>query len=74
MRRIFYVVAGILAVNLAVMVGLWVQMQGDQCDIDKRGLLVENHRGGWRTVAVGTDPDPDLGPCRGRIDLTISAE
>jgi hypothetical protein len=73
-RRIVYAVAGILAVNLAVMTYLWVQMQDDQCDTEKRGLVVENHRGGWDTVTVGADPDPDLGPCRGSIDLTVSSE
>lgn len=73
MRRSVHVVAGVLALDVVVMVGMWTRMQDDQCDTRARGLVVENDRGGWETVSVGTDPDPSLGPCRGRVDLTVSA-
>ena len=78
-KRVTYAVTGILAFNAAVMGGLWYEMENDQCDIKKRGLIVldENRPDeGWQTMKVGTNPDPDLGPCRGRIDneIKISAK
>ena len=72
-RRVVYGLAGILAVNVAVMVGQYVEMQEPDCDVETRGLAVKVD-GRWQMLQLGTDPDAE--PCKVRRETTtyISSE
>ncbi len=58
-RRIVYALAGILAMNVAVMAGQYVEMQESQCDAETRGVALKQD-GQWRLLQVGTDPDAEV--------------
>jgi hypothetical protein len=66
-RRLLYSIIGIVTINLALMVGMYVRMRdSDKCDTGARGLVVWSDEGNrWLTIS----PPPagsGLPPCKGR--------
>ena len=64
MRRVIYLATGVVALDLAIISGLWVDLKTHDggCDVDARGLVVR-HGDRWETVSPPTE-DTGLKPCR----------
>ena len=78
LRRILYVIIGIVSVDLALMAVMFLQMRhDDHCDVQTRGLLVRTEDGSrwmWLEPPAHGFPNRDgaasaagaaLPPCRG---------
>jgi hypothetical protein len=74
MRRVVYVIVGIVTINVALMVAMYVHLREDEtCDTHTRGLVIwSNEQEGWLQVDSPEQPS-DLPPCRGMFssELTI---
>ena len=73
MRRVVYVIVGIVTVNVALMVTMYVHLrQEDRCDTSARGLVIWNEeRDAWITVSAPEEPS-DLPPCRGLVGTDVT--
>jgi hypothetical protein len=71
-RRVVYVVVGIVTINIALMVTMYVHMRKDEgCDTASRGLVVRNEEtGAWLQVWTPEEPS-DLPPCQGRLSTEL---
>ena len=74
MRRVAYVIVGIVTINLALMFAMYVHLREDEtCDTHTRGLVIWNdEQEEWLQVESPEQPS-DLPPCQGRLssELTI---
>jgi len=67
MRRVVYLVSGIVVLNLTVIAGLWIHMRlepAPTCDVEARGLVM---RSPTDQVVYREPPvkPTNLAPCRG---------
>lgn len=73
MRRVVYVIIGIVTINLALMVAMYVHLrEGEKCDTTTRGLVVwSDERDDWLAVSVPAQPS-DLPPCQARSNTELT--
>ena len=71
-RRLLYLVSGIVAVNLALICGMYLDLRHeDKCDSDTRGLVVwSDERERWEAWRPPLE-DSELPPCKGRLQSEL---